>query len=188
MTRILAAMDVSPCSTSSQSPCWEGTHNMIWYFVCNCLRVNISENSTMCTMRGSYMLSATPLIMYAHLRKVMKYSSSNVCLFFQHSILIPVLRGTQHLSFCMVQVESRPWRNGHGLNHTCVACRCCQKPLPVSICIKGRLWNTPAAVNVSYCSIASNFLRWKATYPKSASIFYANWESTSAAIAQCDHK
>ena len=84
---------------------WESTLTcMAWWR--NIIRIII----------GSKWLVEAPFIFLMHLRSIMRYSSSNGCLFLQCSIPFPVLILYPSLSFC-VQLNSQFWHNWHGMDN-----------------------------------------------------------------------
>ena len=84
-----SAMDVSYYSTSSHLVCSEPK---IWYFAWN-LKVVLGRNDTMWTIRGLCMLIEAPSSILINMRKTIIHLHSNGCLYLQHSIPFPVLRG-----------------------------------------------------------------------------------------------
>ena len=72
----------------------------ILYFAWN-LRLHFGRTDLMATRRGWYMLLEASLIILIHLRKAMKYSSSNGCPSLHHTITISVLEYCQNRIHCM---------------------------------------------------------------------------------------
>ena len=58
----------------------------------------------------------TLLIIFIHLREVLKHASTNGCLFFQHSILFLCWEGSENLIFCM-KFDSSFCQKWHGIDH-----------------------------------------------------------------------
>ena len=87
----------------------------IWQFAHN-LRVLLGGHGTMWTMRSYYVLSKAPLTFTIHLRRIMKYFSSNGYLSWQDIIIFPLLRGYPK-SDMLMQFESSPWWEWHGVSH-----------------------------------------------------------------------
>ena len=89
----LSLQHISPCPLLKglQRPVTTVYHTRL--FFANCIIV--------WTMIISYMLSEAPQIILLHPRKVMKHSSSNVCLLLEQTSPFPVLEGCPNLIFCM---------------------------------------------------------------------------------------
>ena len=68
--------------------CWSDTQILLF-----CLKYEsyFGRNDMVLTMRGLKLLPVALPIILIHLRKVMKHSSSNVCLCLQHTITSPLL-------------------------------------------------------------------------------------------------
>ena len=110
-------MDISPYRISFHFLCWKGAKNLIF-----CIKLEIvvlGRNVMVYTRKCLHMLLKAPPFIFMHLRKVMKYSSSNGCLFLQRSIIFSMLRGCPRV-IILLEIWECFWQKSHGAHHKCL--------------------------------------------------------------------